>query len=55
MDTAMRRYPPSDLRVSDAERDRAIAELSEHFQAGRITSEEFDERSTQALNAKTGN
>ena len=53
MDTATRQYAPGDLRVSDADRDRAVAELSEHFQAGRLTLEEFDERSGQALQAKT--
>ena len=46
-------FPPRDLRVSDAERDRAVSELSENFQAG-LTSEEFDERSGQALQARTG-
>jgi hypothetical protein len=50
-----RNYPPGDLRVSDADRDRALTELGEHFQAGRITSEEFEERSGLALKAKTGN
>lgn len=54
MDPARRGYPPSDIRVSDADRDQALTELSEHFQAGRLTSEEFDERSGQALQAKTG-
>jgi hypothetical protein len=53
MDTATREYAPGDLRVSDADRDRAVAQLSEHFQAGRLTLEEFDERSGQALRAKT--
>lgn len=33
----------------------ALAELSEHFQAGRLTHEEFDERSDRALKARTGN
>jgi hypothetical protein len=47
-------FPPGDMRVSDADRDRAVSELSEHFQAGRLTSEEFDERSGQALRARTG-
>jgi Domain of unknown function (DUF1707) len=47
-------FPPRDLRVSDAERDRAVSELSEHFQAGRLTSEEFDERCGRALQARTG-
>ena len=50
-----RNYPPGDLRVSDADRDRALAELSEHFQAGRITADELEERSGLALRAKTGN
>lgn len=49
-----RSFPPGDQRVSDAERDAALAELSEHFQAGRLTHEEFDERSSQALSARTG-
>ena len=53
MDTDTREYAPGDLRVSDADRDRALGELSEHFQAGRLTLEEFDERSGQALGAKT--
>jgi hypothetical protein len=54
MDLAVRDYPPGDLRVSDAERDRALSELSEAFQAGRITAGEFDQRSGLALNARTG-
>src|SRR5919204_3596119 len=49
----MDRLPSGHLRVSDAERDRAISDLSEHFQAGRLTMEEFEERSGQALHAKT--
>ncbi len=53
--TSGRNYPPGDLRVSDADRDRALAELSEHFQAGRITADELEERSGLALRAKTGN
>jgi hypothetical protein len=43
------------IRVSDAERDHAVAELSEHYQAGRLTLEEFDDRSGLALRARTGN
>jgi uncharacterized membrane protein len=53
MDTATGQYGQGDLRVSDADRDRALAELSEHYQAGRLTLEEFDERSGEALKAKT--
>ncbi len=47
-------YPRGDMRVSDADRDRAISELSEAFQAGRLTMDEFEERSGQALGARTG-
>ena len=54
MQTATRNYPPGDLRVSDADRDRAVSELSEAFQAGRITADEFEQRSGQALRARTG-
>jgi len=46
--------PRSQLRVSDADRDRAIAELSEHYQAGRLTVDELEERTGQALQARTG-
>lgn len=41
------------MRASDADRDAVLTELSEHFQAGRLTSDEFDERSSKALAAKT--
>ncbi len=55
MDTADRAYyPPGDLRVSDADRDRALSELSDAFQAGRITADELDHRSGQVLGARTG-
>src|ERR1700733_13155102 len=54
MNTATRDYPAGDLRVCDADRDRALCELSEAFQAGRITADEFDQRSQQALAARTG-
>jgi hypothetical protein len=47
-------YPAGGLRVSDADRDRALCELSEAFQAGRITADEFDQRSGQVLGARTG-
>jgi hypothetical protein len=54
MDTEPRSFPRGEIRVSDAERDLAVAELSEHFQAGRLTQDEFDERSGRALQARTG-
>jgi Domain of unknown function (DUF1707) len=49
-----RNYPAGDLRVSDADRDLALAELSEHFQAGRLTADEMQDRTGQALKARTG-
>jgi hypothetical protein len=54
VDSVTRDYPPGDLRVSDADRDRAVAELSEHFEAGRLSAEELDERTGRALRARTG-
>ena len=54
MDGVGRGFPPGDLRVSHADRDRALSELSEAFRVGRITADEFDERSGQALRARTG-
>ena len=53
MNAATQDHQPSGLRVSDADRDRAIAELSEHFQAGRITADELEERTGRALRART--
>ena len=53
MSTATRDHPSGSLRVSDADRDRAIAELSEHYQAGRLTTEEFEDRTGRALAART--
>jgi hypothetical protein len=55
MNSVPRDFPAGEMRVSDADRDRAVSELSEHFQAGRLTSDEFDERSGLALRARTGN
>ena len=53
MSTATKGYPSGSMRVSDADRDQAIAELSEHYQAGRLTTEEFEDRSGRALQART--
>jgi Domain of unknown function (DUF1707) len=49
-----RGFPPGELRVSDSDRDRALSELSEAYQVGRITADEFDQRTMQALTARTG-
>jgi len=53
MNTATKDHPASGLRLSDADRDRAAAELSEHFEAGRLTADEFDERLGRALQARS--
>jgi hypothetical protein len=41
------------IRVSDADRERIAERLREHYAAGRLTSDELDERVTAALSAKT--
>lgn len=43
--------PPQ--RIGDAERDRAADYLREHMSVGRLTQDEFDERITAALSART--
>ncbi len=39
------------VRAGDADRDRAVAALQQHHQAGRLTAEEFEERMGAALAA----
>jgi hypothetical protein len=41
------------IRASDADRDHITVRLREHFAAGRLTSDELDERISAALKAKT--
>lgn len=43
----------SSIRVSDAERESARSTLADHMAAGRITMEEYDERSDALIAAKT--
>ena len=43
----------STTRIGTAERERAAADLAEHLSAGRLTTEEFDERVQQAYAART--
>ena len=40
------------VRVGDAERDEALDRLGEHFAAGRLTRDELDERTEQAIGAR---
>lgn len=44
---------PAAMRASDADRDAVLSDLSDHFQTGRLTAEEFEERTGQALAART--
>ena len=46
-------YPSAPMKASDADRDAVLSDLSEHFQAGRLDAEEFDDRSGRALAART--
>lgn len=51
MDDASRARPPA-MRISDADRERVCARLREAFAEGRLTGDEFDERTAAALEAK---
>src|SRR3954470_5745945 len=42
------------VRIGDAEREAAASSLGEHFAAGRLTHDEFDERLEQAWAARVG-
>jgi hypothetical protein len=44
---------PHRLRIADAERDAATADLGEHYAAGRLTLDELHERVDAVLTAKT--
>lgn len=44
---------PPEIRIGDAERETAVSALSEHYVAGRLTKDEYDERSSVAWRAKT--
>ncbi|MQA06281.1 MAG: DUF1707 domain-containing protein [Streptosporangiales bacterium] len=41
------------LRCADSDRERVVEELREHYAAGRLTLDEFQERSDTAYAAKT--
>ena len=46
--------PPTDqIWASDADRERVVASLRDHFAEGRLTRAELDERLTVALSART--
>jgi hypothetical protein len=45
--------PNPGLRASDADRERLVDELEQHAIDGRLTTDEFDQRTGQAYAAKT--
>ena len=45
--------PTPPKRIGFAERDEAVAQLQEHHAAGRLDADEFDERMSRALQART--
>lgn len=45
--------PTPPKRIGFAERDEAVAQLQQHHAEGRLDSDEFQERMTQALQART--
>src|SRR5690242_15460070 len=53
MNAAQDRYRLPQMKASDADRDAVVAALSEHFQTGRLTREELDDRTGRALTART--
>ncbi|MBC2639919.1 MULTISPECIES: DUF1707 domain-containing protein [unclassified Rhodococcus (in: high G+C Gram-positive bacteria)] len=44
---------PGGVRIGTLEREQAAAALAEHFAAGRLETDEFDERVREAYLAKT--
>jgi hypothetical protein len=45
--------PNGGIRIGDAERNEAVRRLGEHYEAGRLSSDEHSERVDQALRATT--
>jgi hypothetical protein len=42
-----------ELRIGDTEREAAVAALGDHYAAGRLSKEEYDERAARAWEART--
>ncbi len=53
MNMTQARSPAAQMRASDADRDAVVAALSEHYQAGRLSTDELAERTGSALTART--
>ena len=45
--------PQPDIRIGDAEREAAAAALGEHYAAGRLTKQEYDDRADVVWGART--
>ena len=45
--------PRPEIRIADSDREAAVAALGEHYAAGRLTKEEYDERADRAWAART--
>jgi len=43
----------AELRIGDADREAAVADLGEHYAQGRLTKEEYDERTDAVWSART--
>ncbi|MCW2867309.1 MAG: hypothetical protein JWR20_1497 [Marmoricola sp.] len=43
----------AELRIGDADREAAVADLGEHYAQGRLTKEEYDERADAVWSART--
>jgi Domain of unknown function (DUF1707) len=52
MNATQDRYHLPPMRASDADRDQVLAVLSENYQAGRLTSDELEDRTGRALSAR---
>ena len=46
--------PRPEIRLGDAEREAAVSALGEHYAAGRLTKDEYDERADRAWAARYG-
>ncbi|HEX2130466.1 MAG TPA: DUF1707 domain-containing protein [Actinophytocola sp.] len=53
MDLVVGEVGSDDIRVGTAERESAVRLLGEHFSAGRLQVEEYEERVGRALEART--
>jgi Domain of unknown function (DUF1707) len=53
MNMTQTRSTAAQMRASDADRDAVVAALSEHYQAGRLSTDELADRTGSALTART--